>query len=544
VRDGALSQLFKFVDCNREDHPVTLSFDSVDSHVSIHILPAEIIVEIVHLCIQSPRPLQDLIRLALVCRRWRMITEGTAFLWGTIDAAAPSGLVRKALRMVKDAPLDLTFNEATAKMNQEDFFKSIGEKVTLWRSLVVHLESRSGDFALSDLETTTPPNLEILHLVLEYRAWDSRDTMDLFGGNSISSRLKELSLACIPIRLASLRFGGLKFLTLVAIPAISSSDIITVLVESPLLETVQLQELDPLIVPIVLSRGLASMVHPDDEAIQLASLSHLSLKYLDVPFLNFLFSTIAVPQLRSLCIICEEQDIPIEQLLSVGMRHLTPILPRITSDTPTFTITISYFGYYQIRIGGLDLTFYLDNPVMDHFQDTLNWISNHLGRALQDIPLYLHLDSLLPDPTYLQLLTDRTTVTKLTLRCDPYYGPDGAKNIIPFLSRPMPSPSTEWLVPHAEILDTNIVNEHGNPDIVDMIEKRNSADVGLDGGGTVTPRPFREIWLAYGGKWNPDRRRPNIAFLREVQGVARGAVVYWEQGKWTGSGDNGLEDGN
>lgn len=512
--------------------------------MSIHTLPPEIIVEIVHLCIQSPRPLQDLIRLALVCRRWCMISEGTAFLWSTIDAAEPSGLVRKALRMAKDAPLNLTFNEATAKMNQEDFFKSIGEKVALWRSLVVHLESRSGDFALSDLETTAPPNLEILHLALEYRAWDSRDTIDLFGGNSISSRLKELSLACIPIRLASLRFGGLKSLTLVAIPAISSSDILKVLVGSPLLETVRLQELDPLIVPIALNPGLASIVHPDDESIQLASLSHLSLKYLDVPFLNFLFSIIAVPQLRSLCIICEEQDIPLEQLLSVGRRHLTPILPLITSDTPTFTITISYFGYYQIHIGGLDLTFYMDTPVMDHFQNTLNWISNHLGRALQDIPLHLQLDSLPPDPTYLQLLTDRTTVNKLTLRCDPYGGPDGAKNIIPFLSRPMPPPSAAWLVPHAEILYTNIVNEHGNPDIVDMIEKRNSADVGLDGGGTVAPRPFREVWLAYGGEWSPNRRRPNIEFLREVQRAARGALVYWEQEKWTGGRDNCPEHGN
>ncbi|KAG8946853.1 hypothetical protein FRC04_011400 [Tulasnella sp. 424] len=422
-------------------------------------------------------------------------------------------MVRKALQAAKEAPLDLKFNEKTTQMARTDFFEAVGKRMGYWRSLTVNLQSRDWCFVLEDMETSMAPNLEQLRLLGHFGAEESRSSVSLFGGASAPPRLKELSLACIPINLTSLRLGGLRSLTLESIPEISSSDILNACINSPLLESLWLESL----VGLQDTSG-----HMNHSFIQLPSLIYLSLTDLPIPFLNLMLSIVVAPQLRSLYVGCDFQGHSTTQLFAVGMgNHITTI-----SDVQTFDVTFENGGY-EITIGKFRIGFNMDELAISHFQETFDWISDRLGRSLKELPLHLDLTNCEPELSYLEWFTRRATVTTLTLYSNPYSG-TALELIIPFLSRPTTSDPVTWLLPDVETFSTNLVWDRGNPDILDMIAKRHSAHKGHDL-ATVTPKPFREIWLAYGGKGRIPH--PNMEFLKEVQRVGQGAVVYWEREK-------------
>ncbi|KIO26610.1 hypothetical protein M407DRAFT_24057 [Tulasnella calospora MUT 4182] len=506
--------------------PATINANNCDPPV--HRLPPEILVEIVHHSIEPGTCLRDLIRLTLVCKRWNIIVEGAAVLWGNIDADEGPSAIRKALEMAKDTPLDITFNEATADIMREDFFKSIGERIAQWRSFAVALRFRHWRFVLEDLKNGEAPKLETLCLSGRRGLEGSGDAITLFGGRSGPPKLRDVTLAYIPINLASLQLSGLRSLTLERTRGISSTDIINIITGSPNIESIRLQRLEFLDAEAPSQQVFSRPASFGNPSIQLPSLLYLSLDDIPASFLSLLLSSIVVPQLQTFRVDCELEEPGDAQLLLAGLHHHTPIMARLVANAQIFEINVSFLACYHIIIGGLDITLLLDDLPCHHSQETLDWVFTHLGKPVEDIPFHLFLDDWEPELAHLEWLARRITPTKLTVYSHPYYGTDPEK-IIPSLSRPTSSTPVTWLFPRVEIIKTNLVWENGNADIVEMIRSRHSAKDGKD--GVAAPVPFREIWLSFGGKGSCKSSPLTLEFLQEVQRVANGADVYWEKEK-------------
>ncbi|KAG8938624.1 hypothetical protein FRC04_008141 [Tulasnella sp. 424] len=489
-------------------------------------LPLEVFHAILYLCVGSPTPVRDLVTLQLVCRSWHDIIASASFLWGTINAAEGSPAVHKALQMAKDALLDVAFLQSCNKVDQTEFFKLAGEKIDQWRSLLV--SSEMWESALVDLQTQKPPRLERLHVVAGLFEPLSNEEIDFFGGEPCPG-LKDVCLVRIPFHPARLHLSGLKSLSLQGVLSISPSDVITLITESPELETLDLIQLrDTQLPPAKPTADQSDLT--SNLPIHLSHLITLSLRHISLPFINFLLSTIAVPRLRFFEVHLARNADP--QLAAVSTNRLGPILRSITANAQMCEVTLITPDYYIIHVGGLKITIWFQAlPLpMEGFQKTVDWLSGHLKTPLLDLPLHLRLKNCQPEPFYLEWFTFHANVTKLTLYRDAWLSTNALEAIIPFLGHP--SPST-WLLPGLEVFHTNFVETNGNPDIVDMLERRHvpsmeSSEAEVD---HALPKRFREIWLAYGGRDDP-RPPPDMEFMSKVVRVAEGADVYWEGKKW------------
>ncbi|KAG8964023.1 hypothetical protein FRC00_004051 [Tulasnella sp. 408] len=504
---------------------------SLDAHCDppIHRLPPEILVEVVRNYVQRDTSIRDLIRLTLVCKRWSNIVQDAPSLWTTINAAEGPSAVRKAMQVTKDALLDLRFDYSTTQMDKGAFFKAIGEQSGRCRTLVVCLDRALWDSFFVELQKGTPSSLEVLHLSSLSMADLSIDAVSVVRGNWPLPRLKEIFLVNIPINLASLQLSGLRSLIVTSAPGTSGTDLINIIRGSPAIECICLDVLEPLngIPPLH-----EAFSHPvGNPSIQLASLVQLSLCDIVMPFLKFLLSAIATPRLETLNINCELSNVSDAQLLLDGLHQQLSTLARLTTDAQNFKFVPSSWGAYQIAIGGLYLRFLTEDLPLKALEETWDWVFNHLGKPLKDLPAHLHIDDWEPEiSARLEWLNHRLTVTKLSIQTDPYSGGAALDPLIPLFSRPTTSTPATWLFPQAEILETNLVQINGNDDLVEMVKNRHSAADGKN--GLAAPKPFREIWLAFGGKLGVDSPDPmNMEFLRKVEEVASGADVYWEKKK-------------
>ncbi|KIO26645.1 hypothetical protein M407DRAFT_24089 [Tulasnella calospora MUT 4182] len=502
--------------------------DTSSCHSPIRQLPPEILVEIVRHSVLQETRLRDLARLSLVCKRWSIVIGDAAVLWGTINAAEGLSAVRKALEMAKGTPLDISFDEITANITRKDFFESIGERIAQWRSFVLDFTSGDWKFNLKDLKNGEAPNLKTLHLSGGRGAEKSGDVITLFGGQSGLPKLMHVTLVNIPINLAPLQLCGLRSLNLEETWAISSTDIMNIIINSPNIESMCLRWLESLAGEVPSKQVFSRPGSFGNPSIQLPSLLHLSLEYIPVSFLNLLLSTIAAPQLQKFEVDCELKEPRDAQLLLAGLHHHIPIMTRLVANAQTFKVEVSFVAYYHIQIGGLDITLSMEELPFRHSQETLDWVFTHLGKPVKDIAFHLYVDDGDFKLAHLEWLARRITVIRLMLYSDAYTGTDLEK-IIPFLSQPTSSAPVTWLFPQVEILETNLGWENGYADIVEMIRSRHSAEDGKD--GVAAPVPFREIWLSFGRYRSPPP--VNMEFLQEVQKVAKGADVYWEDEKLT-----------
>ncbi|KAG9013425.1 hypothetical protein FRB90_006071 [Tulasnella sp. 427] len=494
-------------------------------HAPIYSLPPELIVYIIQYVLEPDTRLRGLVQLSQVCREWRMILDDAPFLWASINAAEGGPPVSIAFVRAMNAPLILEYRDKTALINRPTFFRLAGERIGHWKSLSVYLSGYSGswDVILNDLETRTAPRLEELLLHGGYVMEERMDQVTLFGGASAPASLKKLSLSHIAIDIAALHLRGLKSLNLHAIPEITSLRLFEIMVESPHIEAMELNHIS----------SLTGSIQSDSDRhrysnISLSHLTHLAVVDLPISFLNLLLSTIQLPTLRTMELDCEIQSQPTSQLLSVGLRHQVSTLAAIVSGAQNYKVTLCSHNYYQITIGGFDITFFMDVLSMDHFQECFDWISKFVGVPLKELPLELDLDDCDPEPSYLEWFSRRTNATKLRLYSDPYCGTP-LERIIPYLGRPTLVTPVIWLVPRVEILTTNLVWHEGNLDIVEMLERRYSTQ---DHPELAAPTPFREIRLSYGGKGSSGWPHVNQEFMAEVARIAQGADVYWEGQKW------------
>ncbi|KAG9048126.1 hypothetical protein FS837_000697 [Tulasnella sp. UAMH 9824] len=498
----------------------------------IHRLPPEIIVDVVRSSVRWDTRIQDLIRLTLVCKYWSAIIHNATVLWATIDAAEGPSLVLKALKTAKGALLDLTFHYKTAQMNWSAFFMSVIGCMEHWRTLNVDLSLADWNSMLENFNKGAPPSLEALHLSSPAGQW-SRGT-GLFGENRAPPRLKEISLVNIPIKLAPLQLSGLKSFTIDRVAMVSAENVLNVVQGSPAIESIYFR--------CAVDFPPSHQASPHSGAFgststHLNSLIHLSLLDLPMPSLNLVLSTIAAPHLQTLEIDCELQEASIAELLE-GLRRQLATISRLAANAQTFKVCLSSYACYQIVIGGFDLTLLMDELPVNASEETFDWVCNHLGRPLKDLPAHLMAIDWEPEiPSRLEWFTHHLTITQLRLHSDPYFG-TALETIIPFLCRPTTSTPVTWLLPQVEIIETNLVWGAGNDDIVEMIENRHSAEDGKD--GVAAPKAFREIWLSYGGKGYRNSPSVDPEFFREVHRVANGADVYWEKEKLTDMNDNKL----
>lgn len=393
--------------------------------------------------------------------------------------------------------------------------------------------SEKWESALADLQTQNPPRLEKLHVVAGFHERQHIGEIDFFGGEPCPG-LKDVRLVRIPFHPARLHLSGLKSLSLQGVESISPSDVITLITESPELETLDLARLsDTQVPPAKPTAGQSDLA--SNPSIHLSLLIKLSLCHISPLFINFLLSTVAVPRLRFLEIEAYLDRDPDSQLAAVSTNRLGPILRSITSNAQMCEVTLSTFDKYTIHIGGLETTisFYSRELSMEHFQTTVDWLSGHLKTPPLDLPLHLRLKNSRLQPSRLEWFTRHANVTKLTLYKDARHSHPEA--IIPFLGQPTlppPSPPT-WLLPGLEVLHTSLMETSGNSDIVDMLERRHVASMESSKAGVdyALPKRFREIWLVYGGRDDP-RSPLDTEFMSKVVRVAGGADVYWEGKRW------------
>ncbi|KAG8895500.1 hypothetical protein FRC00_007397 [Tulasnella sp. 408] len=489
-------------------------------------IPREIFESILRLCVDSEKPVRDLENLQLVCRSWRDIIAEASFLWSTITTVEGRQAFHKALRMAKDSPLDIIFIERFRRRPSDlggvtagemidrwtsfDFFTAAAEKVHQWRSLEIQATNLAEVVLAFIQPQNPPPELEILHVEFEWNPMAAPVAV-LFPG-APAMGLKHVTLICAPIDILPLGSTGLKSLILRDMPWATAEGIVTVLTNSPALTNLCLAEV-----------GLSTTDEPKLSPIQLPFLVDLELGDLPTPFLIFLLSNLAVPQLRSLQV--TDEPSVIDRLLALKTSNLSTTLTSVTSGAQNYEMTLH--GGCEITIGGLRISLDSQGAAMNDLDQTFGGLSDHLkGLNLADLPLHLTYPFYLPVPSDLEWFTRKANVTSLAFVRKPWVD-DDMDTVIPLLGQPTSGPSPIWLLPQLEVFKIDLGTTQLRCLVVDMIKARHAAlsDSSPGAHGTV-PKLLREIWLYHHGECLlPSPLEDTMA---EVVQAAKGADVHWE----------------
>ncbi|KAG9020391.1 hypothetical protein FS837_008267, partial [Tulasnella sp. UAMH 9824] len=400
------------------------------------------------------------------------------------------------------------------------------EKIDQWRSLDIQASGLKATFDILRTQSP-PPKLERLQVQdLGYTL--ERGDVILFGGTPVNG-LKHIELIGAPIDLSSLHLSCLKSLILWHIPSITAVEVITVITNSPTLNTLCLSRLEGAVLLTEPTSGEPN--HSFHSPIQLPFLIKLELADLPFSFLDFLLSNLAVPQLRFLDVMAEQ---PIPKLLPLDKHRLNTTLTSVTRGAQKYEIML-YSGH-KIIIGGLCITFIpqsvLGSPAwvlgpMEDFEETVDRLSGHLaGLALEDLPLHLTFESCQPGLSDLEWFTHKANVTWLTFSTEPFRN-DGVMDVVPLLSRPTSGPSTIWLLPQLEVFEIRLASTKTQDQVVDMIKARHAAFLdSAPGLHRAFPRLFKKNRL-YSVKSCPASSSLE-EFMTELVRAVKEADVYWE----------------
>ncbi|KAG8942474.1 hypothetical protein FRC04_003642 [Tulasnella sp. 424] len=496
---------------------------------SVDLLPEEILIEVVRLCLGPDKPLGDLSGLTCVCRRWKIILEGAPSLWSRISAAERSPLVRKALQLAGSVPLDLAYSERGLEAVRGTFFNEIRGSTGRWRSLVAEFDGWMAS-PLINLLSTPAPKLISLRLVNSFVHLMNASTITLFGGAPASSSLKDLCISWIPIAVAPLQLSHLESLTLGGIGTVSALDIIRIIVDSPALQVLHLVSLKGL------SQQDPLATLPAHTAVRLSSLRDLLLDDVPPSFIRFLLSIIDSPNLHSMQLACDVAGQMTSEILTQDIFHLIPLLTSMTANAQEIIVSLSGYYHYKISVGRFALGGWMEEPPTNHVSSAVEWICSHLGRHLRDIPVHLSIHDSDPQIEYLESFNPGLRVTNLSLWSDPHFGPP-LEEFIPFLSRPTTTLPGGWILPHLEVIEANLVLDDGNSDLIDLARHR--YDASTAGAETesevVVPKRLREMRLATGKKYMDPDAPPNSAFMLALHEAGNGVDVFWHGAKWVGN---------
>ncbi|KIO19432.1 hypothetical protein M407DRAFT_223077 [Tulasnella calospora MUT 4182] len=521
--------------------------DDVMPSAPIQLLPFELLLQMFKLCISNDTPVRDLISLALVCKLWRSIVEGTSSLWCCISGGEAVPHVRKALAMAKDASLEIIYFEDIARTDPEIFFGEIGRLITQWESLSI--TTGNSNSPVTALQTNPPPNLKTLHLRAPwYWEW-KKGPVTLFEGEPAPLALTDLWVDQIPVVMEPLRLSGLRSLELNRTPVVSAGELLRVLRDSPALERCGLYDLTslkefPLPGP---EKELLRFQGVENPNIRLSDLRTLALCGLPVSFVHLVLSAIQIPNLQRLdmdCKIDQHGQSPASDLFTTHISHHSPTFTALTDSAKNIQIISFSDTNWTISVGNLIITLEGLAFKLKHLDEGLEWLFSHLGGHVDTLPVNLSLHELEISSKWFTRLASALKVTKLELwtasssEHEPERQP---RNIISLLSQPLEStPTQQWVLPDLESLNTNVVHEDGKSKILDMVKARHAfIETQLDGTqeADVVLKPFKEIRLRGGRNGISKDLAPNTKFLVALQKEARGAEIWWEEFKWTGSED-------
>ncbi|KAG8953317.1 hypothetical protein FRC04_002727 [Tulasnella sp. 424] len=476
-------------------------------------LPEEMFLRVIEISLEadSETRLRDLAGLTLVCRRWKIMVEGSSSLWSQISASDGLAAVRKALSLAQGAPLDLSYDAQTTNIDPKIFFEEIGPHIAQWKSLTAHFKDRpdhfAPDFTFAELETTVAPKLE--RQVAADDHFVQRSPAAMNSQRPLGGRDSDLLRTAPPLQLDILGVGWNRLAVLQALR------------ESPGLEYLSL----------TLLKDTTLFPADDNQLISLLSLAYLRLHRNPNPFTRSILSSVTAPSLRFLHVDCTALGDLVTDLLTPAMSHMIPALQSIASKAENIRVDLHWDRHYQIDVGRLRIGLEHPSTLYIHSRAVLDWLRERMGPDFSDLPITLCLYDCMPTPSYLQHFSSAVKVTTLSLQGDPY-GPLWI--MIRFLSEPHMSIQDGWLLPELETLDTNLTLEAGNLVIVEMLRARHGL-VEAGNRATTLPKHLREIRLKCRGTTNDPNPIPDPKFMQDLQKAADGADVYWCGQKWTGS---------
>ncbi|KAG8948885.1 hypothetical protein FRC04_009224 [Tulasnella sp. 424] len=216
----------------------------------VYRLPLELLARIFFLTLpahEAPHG-PTLQRLRPVSHRWKETIDGAPLLWRRIHGQDGISHLNQALVKSAGTPMDVYWDsQDSTKVNSEQFFRTIGGTVSLWRSATLRLaESSRGSVVRQVLETKGAPLIEELSLVLRSQAaaleWMVRP-INLFGGVP-APRLRAVWISYLPVVLTSPVFSGLQFLHLHCVSS-TPANVLLILHRSPELRSLLLDHVHP-----------------------------------------------------------------------------------------------------------------------------------------------------------------------------------------------------------------------------------------------------------------------------------------------------------
>ncbi|KAG9024630.1 hypothetical protein FS837_005248, partial [Tulasnella sp. UAMH 9824] len=467
-------------------------------------LPHELLLEVFKLHVDLDTPVQSLVTLILVCKLWRNTVEDTPSLWRRISGREGSSSIQRALTLAKNAPLAITYRQSEARAIPTAFFAQIGYRIAQAKSLTINV-GRIDHFP-AILETISTTILETLDVVILLAQGRQANTVTLFGGKAASSTLKNFRVTHLPVALAPLRLSGLRSLGLSDIPITSADEVLRILMDSPALEDCSLTRL-AFSKEFTPSKHLQRLLGSESNiaganlrSIRLLHLRHLELWGLSGSFIHFLLSNMQALSLVSFRVQGEPHESPASELLTADISHLAPALKGPTAAAKKIQISSWDDKSWTLCIGKLIIDFQgiRINP-RRHMEETLNWVYGHLGEHLKALPTSLltleynaHLDLIL-------WLGANLRVTNLELwTSGRSHRP---RRIVSLLASPVAAMSNQWALPDLELLDTNVIDESGKWEILEMVKARHSFIQAQEDQGQrdVKLKSLKEIRLHAGG---------------------------------------------
>ncbi|KAG8995136.1 hypothetical protein FRB90_000252 [Tulasnella sp. 427] len=501
----------------------------------IHTLPEELLVQSLGLAIASTEtPIEEALKLMKVCKRWEVVLKKVPRLWTKIDAKDGLERVIKAVELSETLPIDFRYTHWTGREDFHAFVGGLGDTITAAK--LRSLTTRGTGLAFKILGYAQAERLEVLSLegaeTMSPGAWGP-SIVSLFNGNPATPSLKHVSLRGVSIEVAPMQLSGLRSLQLSCLTEVTGQEIIRIISESPELESLDLfwgQYTDG---------NLRSNEIEDQAPTQLPALRSLTIENLPPRFARALLSRFIFPNLREAFIGGAAQDPTL--LLGIVSRipHLMERLGRITAEAKEIEIlpvSERYPGCSAVIAGGLVIGVRGFPRASDGYgivgnvEKAVEWIMGHFGFV--DMPVRFSMSGWLNPGLMpmLQVFTPEIGITHLSLKpyaIDPNSWYDEQLEL---LSQPGQPPSEAWALPDLEVFETNIFDQQGGRNVVEIIRNRNSAaSAGEDG----APRKLREVHLSMlgQGRWDPSVES-DPDFKREVLEAADGTAVFWNGEQW------------
>ncbi|KIO19669.1 hypothetical protein M407DRAFT_30669 [Tulasnella calospora MUT 4182] len=482
----------------------------------IDSLPIELICRIFSLAISPQDAQTDRCRLTLVCRLWREYVEGSTLLWVDISARSDRAYIRRALERSKASVINLHWSaHIRTRMNLESFMAEAGPHIARWRSLTVagRLTLPSWENALGTLTTAQAPRLESLDLsVVGSGRSVPQNAITLFGGAPAPSTLKHLTLKRVSVEVEPLSLSGLLSLHLTRVANISTLQLLEILRNSQMLQTLSMEDLAGI--------GSQSLAIPSIELPQLVS---LKLEWIAPEGANCILSKIRIPNRRQVYI-CAGIEVSVRSVLFTPtiahILHTTSPSPEPRSSDIIVKAEISSGCVIQFR--GMELEIYMDGEGVDgedEVQEILGWLVEGLGSEAAACPVRLMIDWSNMDPLRLATVPSPLFIKHLSIPDSKVFGSFAQPRCVATHQPPEP-PSSGWSLTQMESLSIGFDTIGSQKEFISMLRNRYEATPGIETiGRSRCPMSLKSVELRGGPR--------NEGLVEEIRGILGEVHVFW-----------------